>query len=183
MDALLTFSFLSCCICTEVKAGITPAFLSSIGIIKPGLNLYATRTGNNQTVLNCFSSYPSEWKSDPVLAHTDERSEVFCFSRRPWNKSKHAEQECPFQEKLSCFSCVVARKPGSFVILADTRSPLWEVPEAAGKLCLWMDCCHSFNTDSCTGYSTIHHMFKNLEHMVFKMRLEKKRQNRKKTYQ
>lgn len=40
------------------------------------------------------------------------------------------------KKKLSYFSCVAARRLGSCVILAETRSPLWEVPEAAGKLCL-----------------------------------------------
>lgn len=44
------------------------------------------------------------------------------------NRSVHVK------EMLSCFSCVVASKPGSCVTLAETHR---EVPEAAGKLFVW----------------------------------------------
>lgn len=135
-----------------------------------------TRAGNNQPGLNCFSSYvPSGW-------NCPEQSKVK-KSVLPFLSTLQQEQTCLTRASVSrkvelFFLCCCSYRPGSCVILAGTRSPLWEVPEAAGKPCLWMDCCHWFNTESsqsCTVYSIILQILKKCKPNL--IREKKKRPN------
>lgn len=76
-----------------------------------------------------------------VPAHADKSKQGLLFLL----SSLEQERACSTQVSRGVESyfpaLVVPRKLGSCVILAETRSLLWEVSEAAGKLCLWMGGC------------------------------------------